>query len=484
MSDEPVKRSVLPGAEEMRRLTREERLLRGKAARLRVPRGSHGAWKPTEDRVVDPVALLEEQAAGRLPQLVPIRHGRMMASPFAFFRGGALIMAADLAETPVSGIPVQCCGDAHLANFGFFASPEPHMLFDINDFDETLPGPWEWDVKRLAASFEIAGRELGYSSAATREVALAAVREYRTTMLAASEMGVLEAWHAHVTDLDFLGWVDAEARAGRLGKAEAKVARNSIDKARMRVHRRSFDRLVREVDGRLRIAADPPLVVPFENLAPAGMSEAVVEDWMRLLVDAYRESLKDEHHPVEEFRYVHVAHKVVGVGSVGTRCWIVLLTGRDMGNPLFLQVKEAQPSVLERFVGRSEYSNCGRRVVAGQRLMQSASDIFLGYVRLRGLDGRRDYYVRQLHDWKGVLDIDLLREAGAALLARLCGATLARAHARACDRVAIAAYLGKSDALDEAVADFAHAYADQNELDFEAFERALQAGRLPAEPGR
>ena len=358
------------------------------------------------------------------------------------------------------------------------------MLFDINDFDETLPGPWEWDVKRLAASFEVAGRELGYPSADRRDVVLTAVRAYRETMLRASEMGVLESWYSHLTDADLTRWIARERKAGRISKAEAKAALRSIGKARTRVHWRLFDRLVYETDGRLLIKPDPPLVVPIDDLVPAGTAREATVDWMEILIDAYRESLKDEHHPVEEFRYVDTARKVVGVGSVGTRCWIFLLTGRDMSNPLFLQAKEAQPSVLERFVGNSEFGNCGRRVVAGQRLMQAASDIFLGYVRLQGMDGQmRDYYVRQLHDWKGAVEIENLRATGASLLARLCGATLARAHARACDRVAIAAYLGKGDAFDRALARFSRAYAEQNERDYDTFTRALQSGRLEAVTG-
>jgi uncharacterized protein (DUF2252 family) len=477
------RRSVLPGAEEMRRLTREERLAKGRAARTQAPRSAHGSWAPSDGRP-DPVALIEEQAESRVPELVPIRHGRMLASPFAFYRGGALIMAADLAATPISDIPVQCCGDAHLANFGLFASPERQMLFDINDFDETLPGPWEWDVKRLAASFEVAGRELGFVAADRREVVLVAVGEYRRTMRRAAELGVLEVWYSHLTAADVLALVEDEARRGRLSRKEAKAARQVVAKARSRVHRRSFDRLVREVDGGLRIVPDPPLIVPIDELMAPGSPREDIEDWALQLTDAYRQSLADEHHPLEEFRYVDTARKVVGVGSVGTRCWIDLFLGRDMGNPLFLQTKEAQPSVMERFVGRSEFGNCGRRVVAGQRLMQAASDIFLGWLRFEDLDGTmRDYYVRQLHDWKGAVEIESLRLAGATVYARLCGATLARAHARAGDRVAIAAYLGRSDAFDRAVADFSRAYADQNERDYEAFARAVGSRRLDAVTG-
>ena len=478
-----AKRSVLPNAEQMRRSTREERLLIGRAARQRVPREAHAGWRPSPDRP-DPIALLEDQATTRVAELVPIRHGRMAASPFAFFRGGALIMAADLAATPDSGIVAQLCGDAHLSNFGLFASPERHMLFDINDFDETLPGPWEWDVERLAASFEVAGRDLGLSTADRRDVVLTAVAEYRRTMRQASEMGVLEAWYSHLTADDVLRMVEEEALAGRLTRDEVKRAGKVIQKARTRVHRRSFDRLVHVVDGQLRIAPDPPLIVPFDDLVGPDARREETEDWAQLLIEAYRATLSDARHPLEEFRYVDSARKVVGVGSVGTRCYIDLFIGRDMGNPLFLQTKEAPPSVLERFLGASEFSNCGRRVVAGQRLMQAASDIFLGWLRYRDQDGEtRDYYIRQLHDWKGAVEIENLRVGGATVYARLCGSTLARAHARACDRVAVASYLGKGDAFDEAVADFARAYADQNERDYEAFMKAIASGRLEAQTG-
>ena len=473
--------SVLPDAEQMRRRSREERLLMGRAARQRVPREAHGQWRAAPERP-DPVSLIEEQAASRVPELVPIRHGRMAASPFAFYRGGALVMGADLASTPDSGLVAQLCGDAHLSNFGLFASPERQMLFDINDFDETLPGPWEWDVKRLAASFEVAGRELGHAAAERRETVLAAVRAYRREMRRAAEAGVLEAWYSKLTADEVLLVVGDEERAGRLSRKEAKAAHKVIDKARSRVHQRSFDRLVRVTDGELRIAPDPPLVVPIDDLVAPGTQRKDTEDWVVQLLQSYRASLTDARHPLEEFRYVDSARKVVGVGSVGTRRWIDLLVGRDIGNPLFLQTKEAQPSVLERFLGASQFDNSGLRVVAGQRLMQAASDIFLGWLSAEDLDGRLcDYYVRQLHDWKGAVEVDNLKVAGAAVYARLCGSTLARAHARACDRVAVAAYLGKGDAFDQAVADFAQAYADQNERDFEAFTKAIAAGRLEAE---
>ena len=461
----------------------DEWAARGKAARQTASRSSHGSWQPAADRP-DPVALLEEQARNRVEELVPIRHGRMLVSPSTFYRGAALIMAADLAPTPVSGFDVQLCGDAHLLNFGVFASPERHMLFDINDFDETLPGPWEWDVKRLAASFEVAGRDLGFSRSDRRDIVTASVREYRGAMRRASEMRALDAWYAHLTVDDLMAWIGAEVKAGRLGRKEAREAAGDVAKAQTRVHDRLFRRLATEVDGKVRIAADPPLIVPIDDLTLPGMSRDDLDAWMQGLVQTYRQSLAARHHPIEQYRYLDTARKVVGVGSVGTRAWILLFEGRQRQAPLFLQSKEAQASVLEPYVGKSEYRNHGQRVVEGQRLMQAASDVFLGWLRLTGLDGQpRDYYVRQLHDWKGSIDIETLRVPGTTLYARLCGATLARAHARLGDRVAIAAYLGKGDSFDTAVARFSADYADQNERDFEAFQKAVKAGRLEAETG-
>jgi uncharacterized protein (DUF2252 family) len=428
--------------------------------------------------------LLEEQAASRVPELVPIRYGRMLVSPFTFYRGAALIMASDLAETPRSEIVVQLCGDAHLSNFGVFASPERQMLFDINDFDETLPGPWEWDIKRLAASFEIAGRELGFSAADRRGVVLASVEYYRRAMRLASEMRTLDAWYAHVEVEQMLEWVRVEVEEERLGKDELREAEKDIAKARTRDSSRVFARLTGEVDGELRIVADPPLIVPIEDLALPGTQQADIEGSMRKLLLSYRQKLSRDHHPLEEFRYVHTARKVVGVGSVGTRAWILLLVGRDEDDPLFLQAKEAQPSVLERFLEKSRHDNHARRVVAGQKLMQAASDIFLGWQRVVDLDGQtRDYYLRQLHDWKGAVDMESMMVTGATLYARLCGGTLARAHARFGDRIAIASYLGKGDAFDRAIADFSVAYADQNERDFEALVAAAKSGKVAAETG-
>jgi uncharacterized protein (DUF2252 family) len=465
------------------RLSVQERVARGKEGRGRAPRSIHGRWEPAADRP-DPVALLEEQATTRVPELVPIRYGRMLVSPFTFYRGAALIMAADLAGTPDSGVTVQLCGDAHLSNFGLFGTPERRLLFDINDFDETLSGPWEWDVKRLAASFEVAGRDRGFAPADRRAVVVAGVGQYRTTMRKAARMGSLEAWYEHLDAGALLQEVRAEVRDKRLTKREARGAERLVAKARTRDSVRVFAKRVTDVDGELRIVADPPLIVPIEDSLEPGSEWEKTDVMIKRLLRSYRRTLAHDHHPVEEFRYVHVARKVVGVGSVGTRCYILLLVGRDDDDPLFLQVKEAQPSVLERFLGPSRYRHAGERVVAGQRLMQAASDVFLGWQRIKGLDGiSRDYYVRQLHDWKGGAEVDRLRVAGATVYARLCGATLARAHARWGDRIAIASYLGKADNFDRSIANFSAAYADQNERDYEAFASAVRSGRLTAQTG-
>ena len=460
-------------------LTPAERAARGKAARNEVPRSSHGPWAPAQDRP-DPVALLEEQGKSRVPELVPIRYGRMLVSPFTFFRGAALIMAADLAATARSGLTVQSCGDAHLSNFGVFASPERQLMFDINDFDETLPGPWEWDLKRLGASLEVAGRDRGYSAAERRQVVLAVAREYRARMKEAAGMGNLDVWYAHIEVEQLFKRFKAEVSHKQLAKAKTTVA-----KARTRDTMQAFSKLTREVDGQRRIIADPPLIVPVEDLLPEGREREEIGAELRGLIRSYRRTLEtDRRHLLEQYEFVQMARKVVGVGSVGTRAWILLLLGRDGQDPLFLQAKEAQQSVLERFVGRSRYQNCGQRVVAGQRLMQAASDIFLGWQRVSGLDGQtRDFYVRQLRDWKGSADVDTMTASGMTAYARMCGATLARAHARSGDRIAIASYLGNSDVFDNAIADFSAAYADQNERDYQTLLDAVKAGRIAAQTG-
>jgi uncharacterized protein (DUF2252 family) len=419
-----------------------------------------------------------------VPELVPIRYGRMLVSPFTFFRGAAAIMADDLAATPDSAITVQCCGDAHLSNFGVFGSPERRLIFDINDFDETLPGPWEWDVKRLAASFEIAGRDRGYAAEDRRRVVLAAVREYRKGMRSASHRGTLDVWYSHMDMDQMLDWIRTEHTDERAGRSAGPGSVLDVAKARTRDSVRAVKKLTERTDSGIRFVRDPPLIVPLEDLVLSDEARRQTERSLRKLIKKYRKTLADEHHPLEEFRYVHMARKVVGVGSVGTRAWIFLMMGVDQDDPLILQAKEAQPSVLERFAGRSAYDHHGQRVVVGQRLMQTASDIFLGWQRVRDIDGgTRDYYIRQLHDWKGSAHVDTLRVPGAVTYARMCGATLARAHARSGDWIAIASYLGKGPVFDEAIADFSAAYADQNERDYERLVRAVAAGRVAAESG-
>jgi uncharacterized protein (DUF2252 family) len=405
----------------------------------------------------------------------------MMVSPFTFYRGAALIMAADLATTPTSGIEVQLCGDAHLSNFGVFASPERDLVFDINDFDETLPGPWEWDVKRLAASFEIAGRSNGYTEAQRRSATRAVARGYRERMNIAARSGVLEAWYDHLDAEKLTELVRNETRDDSAGQRQVETAEQVIAKAKTRDSTRALKKLVGTVNGERRILADPPLIVPIEDLEPLAVTREQRIQWMRGLIAAYQETLPGDRHPIEEFDYVHLALKVVGVGSVGTRAWIVLFTGRDDKDVLLLQAKEAQESVLERFLKPSKYASHGERVVRGQRLMQSASDIFLGWHTVPAISGEiRDYYFRQLADWKGSVNIDGARAAGAKTYANLCGQTLARAHARAGDRIAIAAYLGDSDRFDDAISDFARDYADQNDRDYETFVQAVQSGRIEA----
>jgi uncharacterized protein (DUF2252 family) len=393
-------------------------------------------------------------------------------------------MAADLAATPRSGLAAQLCGDAHLSNFGLFGTPERQLIFDVNDFDETLPGPWEWDVKRLAASFEILGRERGFSAGDRRAVVRTCVREYRERMRRAAGLSTLDAWYAHLDVDHLLGQVRAAERTGRLSKKEVRSAEKRVAQARARDSVRVFAKRTSDVDGELRIVADPPLIVPAEELVQAGSEWEDTNRLITQLLRTYRRTLTYHQHPLGEFRIVHAARKVVGVGSVGTRCYILLLLGSDESDPLFLQVKEAQASVLEPFAGAKAFRHHGQRVVVGQRVMQAATDIFLGWQRIKGLDGvTRDYYVRQLHDWKGGAEVDRLRVPGATVYARLCGATLARAHARSGDRIAIAAYLGGGDAFDRAVAAFSVAYADQNERDYEALVQAVRTGRLEAQTG-
>jgi uncharacterized protein (DUF2252 family) len=458
-------------------LSPEERKARGKAARNEMPLERQAEFAP-EVRL-DPIDLLEEQARTRVPELVPIRYGRMGVSPFTFYRGAALIMAADLAGTPTSGLHAQLCGDAHLSNFGLYGSPERHMVFDINDFDETSVGPWEWDVKRLAASLEIGGRDVGFTEKERRAAVAAGVNEYRTAMRSFAAMTNLEVWYAHIDIEELLPEIKAQVPPER-----AKMLDKALAKMKTRDSMQAFSKLTEVVDGEPRILSQPPLIVPIRELLDEEQWKTAEEEIAGIL-RSYRRTLEtDRRHLLEQFRLVEVARKVVGVGSVGTRAWVVLMLGRDGQDPLFLQVKEAEESVLERFAGKSQYANHGQRVVAGQRLMQATSDIFLGWDRVTGIDGvQRDYYFRQFRDWKGSIEIGSLLPKGLAIYARLCGWTLARAHARSGDRIAIAAYMGKSDAFDRAIATFSVAYADQNERDYEAMQAAVKQGRLTSEAG-
>jgi uncharacterized protein (DUF2252 family) len=459
-------------------LTPRERGARGKAAREESPRSRHAEWEAWTERP-DPVALLEEQAASRVPELVPIRYGRMAASPFAFFRGAAYVMASDLAGTPRSGIRVQLCGDAHLSNFGGFASPERELVFDVNDFDETLPGPWEWDVKRLGASIAVAGRERGFTAKQRRDAVGATVREYREAMHRFAGMHNLDTWYSRLDATTILRRFEQEASA-----LQIKTFRKTAAKGRSKDNARAFSRLAHSVDGEPQIVSDPPLLMRIEDLLP---TEQAGELQLRIheLLRTYRASLQgDRRRLLERYRFVDLARKVVGVGSVGTRAWVVLMLGRDNEDPLFLQCKEAQPSVLEPFLGKSEFAHHGRRVVEGQRMMQASSDILLGWLRATGIDGKtRDFYVRQLWDWKTSADVEAMAPPGMAIYGRMCGWTLARAHARSGDCIAISSYLGNSDTFDRAIERFAETYADQNELDHRALLQAVASGRVVAESG-
>ena len=461
--------------------TPADRAALGRAARSKVPRADHVGWDPPADRP-DPVDLLAAQAVTRIPELVPIRYGRMLASPFAFYRGAAAIMASDLAATPNSGLHVQLCGDAHLANFGGFASPERDIVFDINDFDETLPGPWEWDVKRLAASCEIAGRERGFDARQRRSIVLATVGEYRRAMREFAAMRNLDVWYALLDAAKIQSRWGVTAKLKDLKKIEADFTPH----AHTRDNLRAFEKLTQRVGDQLRIVSHPPLVVPIEELLPETIDRHQTEQLFRDFVRGYGKTLQDDRrHLLEQFHYVHLARKVVGVGSVGTRAWIVLLLGRDDEDPLFLQLKEAQASVLEPYAGKSRFTDHGKRVVEGQRLMQAASDIFLGWERmLEGLDGQpHDFYARQLWDWKLAADVETMPPKELAIYGEMCGWTLARAHARSGDRIAIGAYLGKAETFDQALAEFAVAYADQNQRDYQALVDAVKSGRLQAETG-
>jgi uncharacterized protein (DUF2252 family) len=459
-------------------LTTAERAARGKAARAEVPRSSHASWQPPSVRR-DPVAILEEQALTRVPELVPIRYGRMLVSPFTFYRGAAAIMAADLASTPRTSLDAQLCGDAHLSNFGAFAAPDRRLIFSVNDFDETLPGPFEWDVKRLVASFAVAGRDRGFDAPQRQAAILAAARTYRTAMREFASMRALDLWYARL-DVDELS---AKWTAGATAKQRKRFDRN-FAKARAKDSLRAFGRLTELVDGQRRIISDPPLIVPIEDLLPAPQ-RIELEQTVRTSIRSYRRSLpSDRRHLLERFRYAHAARKVVGVGSVGTRAWIVLMLGPVDDDPLFLQIKEAEASVLEPYAGKSKLSHHGQRVVEGQRLMQAASDIMLGWLKMTGIDGvERDFYIRQLWDGKGSAQVELMEPSALEAYGEICGWTLARAHARSGDAAAIAAYLGAGESFDRAMGSFAEDYAEQNERDYAAFRDAIDSGRLTAEEG-
>jgi uncharacterized protein (DUF2252 family) len=502
-----------------------DRRARGADARIQTPPELHAGWAPAADRP-DPVTLLEEQNATREPDLVPVRHGRMMVSPFTFYRGAAKVMAHDLAGTPTAGLISQLCGDAHLSNFGVFASPERRLLFDLNDFDETLPGPFEYDVKRMAASFTIAARNNGLSTAEGARVTTAAVRAYREAMTGFARMGVMELWYARMSEDDLqaaIGKLAAEGKNAKVardraahGKAKpgrdvkagkstkpggdirasksaatetggaalaAKRAEKNLRKARTRDSLQALSKLGELVDGRYRIVSQPPIVIPIRDIEQRyGMTADDVQRAVHDQFREYRSTLEDDRRQLlEKFQVVDMARKVVGVGSVGTRAFIVLLQGRDEQDPLFLQVKEATRSVLEDHLPKSRYHNPGERVVRGQRMMQAASDIFLGWTK--GVQADRFLYWRQLRDMKGSANVDIMSAAALQVYAGMCGWTLARAHARSGDPVAMAAYLGEGDEFDTSIADFSHRYADQNEIDYQAFVDAVRTGRIPAVEG-
>ncbi|MCH0564227.1 MULTISPECIES: DUF2252 domain-containing protein [unclassified Streptomyces] len=456
-------------------LSPAERAAYGRSARQRVPRSAHGRFAPGTDRF-DPVDVVERQSATRVPELVPIRYGRMLESPFRFYRGAAAIMAADLGRLPDTGLTVQLCGDAHLLNFRLLASPERHLVFDINDFDETLAGPFEWDVKRLAASFAIAGRANGFSVGEQDDAVRACVGAYRARMRKLAGMRTLDVWYAQ-DDMDRI----RELQRSSISKEARRRAARASSRARTRTGLQAFAKLTRATPEGRRITPDPPLITPLRDLL-ADTSHDDQERELRTVLERYARTLSSERrHLLHHFHLVDMARKVVGVGSVGTRCWILLMLGRDVDDPLLLQAKEAQESVLAAHTGGAPFDNQGRRVVEGQRLIQTTSDIFLGWTHVVGLDGRgRDFYVRQLRDWKGIARPETMDAGLLALFGQLCGASLARAHARSGDPVAIAAYLGGGDRFDRALGDFAQAYADLNEQDFRALAGAARSGRVHA----
>ncbi len=466
----------------------DERRAKGKDARERARLSSHSGWLPADDRA-DPVAQLEAQNVTREADLVPVRHGRMMASPFTFYRGAAKIMTGDLQDTPTAGLRVQLCGDAHLSNFGGFASPERTLLFDLNDFDETLPGPFEYDVKRMAASFTIAARNNEFSLADTTASTLAAVTAYREALAEFAQMGNMEIWYARMTEQEVMGAIATMTKGEKSKQAAAQAekgaqrAQKTVAKAHSRDSLSALTKLAEVVDGRYRIISQPPVVIPARDLeAMYGYSGDEIQEAIHQQFRAYRATLQeDRRHLLERFEIVDVARKVVGVGSVGTRAFIVLLQGRDEQDPLFLQIKEATASVLEDHLPKSKFKEPGERVVQGQRIMQAASDIYLGWTK--GVEANRHLYWRQLRDMKGSATVETMTPVMLRFYAGICGWTLARAHARSGDAVTLAAYLGKSDKFDRSITDFSQRYADQNERDYQAFTEAIRSGRLEAVEG-
>jgi uncharacterized protein (DUF2252 family) len=469
-------------------LSMEERQAKGKDARLRSALSSHSKWKPASGRL-DPVEVLEEQNATREKDLIPVRRGRMLASPFTFYRGAARIMALDLKDTPTAGLNVQLCGDAHLSNFGVFASPERTLLFDLNDFDETLPGPFEYDVIRMASSFAIAARNNGFASSDVTSVTLASVAAYRGAMAEFAEMGNLDIWYARLTENEIMEAIRSVAKGVRAKgtasqvKKSVRAAEKNAQKAHTRDSLQALSKLAEIVDGRYRIVSQPPVVIPARDLqAMYGLPADTLQEAVHRQFRAYRATLQDDRRLLlERYEIVDMARKVVGVGSVGTRAFIVLLQGRDEGDPLFLQVKEATSSVLEEHLAKSRFKQPGERVVQGQRLMQAASDIFLGWTK--GEEEGRHLYWRQLRDMKGSAVVETMIPLALSFYAGICGWTMARAHAKSGDAVALAAYLGKSDKFDRSIADFAERYADQNDRDYQAFEKSVRSGKLEAIEG-
>jgi uncharacterized protein (DUF2252 family) len=455
--------------------TRSDHKKMGKSLREQAPRRSHADWSPAADRP-DPISLLQAQDKTRLQHLVPIKYGRMLESPFAFLRGSATVMAADLAGTPVSGIDAILCGDAHLSNFGVFATPERKLVFDINDFDEVYPGPWEWDLKRLAASAVVAGRENGFKEKKCRQLAVVVSQFYRKAMGRFAQERILDVWYYHVEAEKVLDVFDQHSKQG------AKSAGKMIKKARRKTHTQTMEKLTEYVDGRRQIINDPPLLVRLRDFISGEQKEQLSEQDIEKMWSEYLGSLPEERRILlSRFRPADSALRVGGVGSVGTVCTIVLLEGSAEDDALILQQKEAGQSVLETHLGKQVYVNPAQRVVVGQRLMQASSDIFLGWNQ--GLRTSNHYYWRQLKDMKGSVEVADLDETGLATYLGVCSVCLARAHARTSDAAKIDGYLGKNDSFDEAIADFAMAYADQTERDYQALEQAVKSGRLAAEKG-